>query len=99
MQLHQQNACNGTIYLIGQATPYLPDFRVAQRPRRAAARDCEIFSIAAAPRAAGLPGKLAGELKICLETQLADVNHTGCWDSSYLQIGLQSGAANQIEGG
>jgi len=59
----------------------------------------EFFSTAAPPHRAGLPGKLAGELKICLETQLADVNHIGCWDSSYLQIGLQSWPANQIQGG
>ncbi|MBR8253773.1 hypothetical protein [Burkholderia ambifaria] len=50
--------------------------------------DLEIFSTAVRPHLAGLPRELADELKICLETQLADLNHTGCWDSSYLQIGL-----------
>ncbi|CAM2168578.1 hypothetical protein BC2230_10686 [Burkholderia cepacia] len=39
---------------------------------------------------AGLSGKSANELKICLETQPDQVNHISCWDSSYLQIGLES---------
>ncbi|CAN0646625.1 hypothetical protein BCEP27_80006 [Burkholderia cepacia] len=39
---------------------------------------------------AGLSGKSANELKICLETQPGQVNHISCWDSSYLQIGLES---------
>ncbi|WP_175836210.1 hypothetical protein [Burkholderia anthina] len=88
MQLHQADACNGTIYLITRATPYLPYFHFVQMQRNATSPDREIFSTAASPRAAGLSRHLADELKICLETQLDDVNHTGCWDSSYLQIGL-----------
>ncbi|UEP29799.1 MULTISPECIES: hypothetical protein [unclassified Burkholderia] len=88
MQLHQQNACNGTIYLTGRATPYLPGFHGGNGLLYGASPDLEIFSTAASPHRAVLPGDLADELKICLETQLADLNHTGCWDSSYLQIGL-----------
>ncbi|WP_156441414.1 MULTISPECIES: hypothetical protein [unclassified Burkholderia] len=99
MQLHRHGTRNGTIYLTHRATPYLPDFHVAQRLATSFRPKREIFSTAAAPRRAGLPGKLADELKICLETQLADVNHIGCWDSSYLQMGLQIRAANQIQGG
>ncbi|KAB0657368.1 hypothetical protein [Burkholderia diffusa] len=91
MQLHGSGRCNGTIYLTHRATPYLPDFHVAQRLATPFRPMREIFSTTAPPRRAGLPGKLADELKICLETQLADVNHIGCWDWSYLQIGCKSG--------
>ncbi|WP_156440604.1 hypothetical protein [Burkholderia sp. MSMB1072] len=77
----------------GPATPYLPGFHcdplldMLRRPRR------EIFSTAAPPRVTGLSGDPADELKICLETQADQVNHTSCWDSSYLQIspGIEGG--------
>ncbi|MCI3970352.1 hypothetical protein CFB34_015060 [Burkholderia sp. HI4860] len=58
--------------------------------RYAASPEREFFSIAAQPRAAGLRGDPADKLKICLETKSGQVNHTGCWDSSYLQICLES---------
>ncbi|WP_174972056.1 hypothetical protein [Burkholderia contaminans] len=88
--MHQHKACNGTIYLMALVTRYLPDLHCVPQPDTPLRPECEFFSIASPPRAAGLRGNPADELKICLETKSGQVNHTGCWDSSYLQICLES---------
>ncbi|EKS9794471.1 MULTISPECIES: hypothetical protein [Burkholderia] len=88
--MHHHKACNGTIYLVARVTRYLPGFHCVSQPDTPLRPEREFFSIAAQPRAAGLRGDPADKLKICLETKSGQVNHTGCWDSSYLQICLES---------